>query len=254
MKILLRKRIIPVLLLKDKGLVKGKKFNNYKYIGDPINAIRIFNDKEVDELIFLDIEATNSKSVIESSFVKKLADECYMPFTVGGGITSIDQIRELLKSGAEKICLCTSAINDPSLIKDAADYFGSQSVVVSIDVSKDWWGRRVVMSKSSTIKTSLDPISWAQEVESFGVGEILLNCVYLDGIMEGYDVDFANTFCNSVNVPVIVSGGAGNFEDFEILLGNSSASAAAGGSVFVFHGPLKGVLISYPSKKLKFVR
>ena len=245
---MLRERIIPVLLMRNKGLVKGIQFNKYRYIGDPINAIKIFNDKEVDELALLDIDATLDNKTIETTFVQKVADECYMPFLVGGGISSVNQIRNLLKAGAEKVSLNTEAIRNPKLIIDAAEVFGSQSIVVSIDVNKNWFGKRVVVSHSGTKKTNLDPFEWAKQVEELGAGEILINCVYQDGKMDGYDLQFAKEISSLINIPVVFSGGAGNYDDIKELFIQTSVSAAAAGSLFVFHGRKKAVLISHPSQ------
>ena len=244
---MLKKRIIPILLLKNKGLVKGVKFSDYRYIGDPMNAIKVFNDKEVDELIFLDIEATSENRVIDVDFVKKVADECYMPFTVGGGIVNIQQMRDVLKMGAEKISINTSSLKNPNLIREASESFGSQSVVVSIDVDKGWSGKHMVVSHCGKKKTKLHPVEWAKSVEELGAGEILLNLVYRDGTMNGYDVDFIKYFISELSIPVIVCGGAGRYEDIMTLFEKSKVSAAAAGSLFVFHNKQKAVLINYPS-------
>lgn len=248
---MLKKRIVPILLLKNKGLVKGTRFSDYRYIGDPMNAIKIFNDKGVDELMFLDINATSENRVIDVDFVKKVADECYMPFAVGGGIVTIKQMGDLLKAGAEKISINTSSVQNPDLIREASEIFGSQSVVVSIDIKKNWRGKHVVVSHCGTNTTKLEPFEWTKYVAFMGAGEILVNCIYNDGTMEGYDIKFAEEISKSVDVPVIFCGGAGNYSDLRLLLSRTSVSAAAAGSLFVFHGRRRAVLISYPNDEEK---
>lgn len=246
---MLRPRIIPTLLLRNQGLVKGIKFKDYRYVGDPMNAVKIFNDKEVDELLFLDITATMEKRGIDLELVQKIADECYMPFSVGGGIRTIEEMRDILSAGAEKISINTSAVNEPSLISKAADVFGSQSVILSVDFKKTWLGKYKVFTHSGTVKTSLDPLEWAKKAASLGSGEIYLNSIDRDGTMEGYDLDFIKAVSRAVKIPVIAAGGAGNLEDFSKAIHQAGAAAVSAGSLFVFHGKRRAVLISYPGKK-----
>jgi cyclase len=239
-------RIIPCLLLKDGGLVKGVKFKNHKYIGDPLNAVRIFNNKEVDELILLDISATIENRAPDLQFIERVADECYMPFTVGGGINNADQIREIIKAGAEKIVINTAAIEEPGLIKEASSLFGAQSIIVSIDVKKGLFNKRYVYSHCGNEKTKLEPVVWARKAERLGAGEILINSIDNDGLMQGYDLDLIKAVSGSVGIPVIALGGAGRIEHFKDGL-VAGASAVAAGSMFVFNGKYKAVLINYPA-------
>jgi cyclase len=251
---MLRPRIFPTLLLKGQGLVKGVNFKNYRYIGDPINAVKIFNDKEVDELLFLDITASGEKRTPSLELIEKIADECFMPFSVGGGIRTVEDMRALLSAGAEKISINTAAVEDPSLIRRAADMFGSQSIIVSIDVKSSWLGKINVWTHSGKKKTKLNPLEWALEVEKLGAGEIFLNSIDNDGKMEGYDLKLVKMISDAVNIPVIACGGAGKVDDLYKAIHEAGASAAAAGSMFVFHGARRGVLINFPSaEELKTV-
>jgi len=242
-------RIIPCLLLSGKGLVKGINFRKHQYVGDPINAVYIFNEKEVDELLFLDVSARKENRIPPLDLVEKIADECLMPFGVGGGITNIQEIRNLLSIGAEKVCICTAAIENPNIIKEAADTFGSQSIIVSIDVKKNTWGKYEVYKKCGTKSTGLDPVEYAMRVEKSGAGEILINSIDKDGTMNGYDLEIIKKITDIVSIPVIACGGAGKYSDLAEPINNSNCSASAAGSLFVFHGPRKAVLINYPSKE-----
>lgn len=246
---MIRPRVIPILLLRGEGLVKGIQFKDYKYIGDPMNAVKIFSTKEVDELLFLDIYATSENRCISLDLVRKIADEAYMPFGVGGGIRTVKEIKDLLGAGAEKISLNTSAIENPGLINEAASFSGSQSVVVSIDVKKNWKGDYLVYSHSGSKSTSLHPVDWAVKVESYGAGEILLNSIDRDGTMKGYDLKLIADVTSAVNIPVIACGGAGSVKDIAGAVHTAGASAAAAGSFFVFHGPKRAVLINVPSEE-----
>jgi len=243
----LRPRIIPVLLLKGEGLVKGTKFRDYIYLGDPINAAHIFDEKEVDELIFLDITATRENRVPGLEYIAGIADECYMPFAVGGGIRSVEQIRAILHAGAEKVSINTAAVENPGLISEAADLFGSQSVVVSIDVRKSWGSFYHVYTHSGMRKTKLDPLQWAKDAARRGAGEILLTSIDHDGTMNGYDLDLIRKVSREVSIPVIACGGAGTVDHFAEVFRHGAAAAAAG-SMFVFHGRRRAVLISYPTE------
>jgi cyclase len=246
---MLKRRIIPCLLLKDKGLVKTIKFKNLKYIGDPINAVKIFNDKEVDELIFLDITATIEKRNPQFDSIKDIARECFMPFAYGGGIRNIDDARKMLKLGAEKIVINTYALENPEFIKKASAIFGSQSVVVSIDVKKNWLGKPLIYSHSGTKNTNIDPLEFVRKVEKMGAGELFINSIDKDGTMQGYDLNLIKNISETVDIPVIVCGGAGKLPDFRDAIEMGGASAVAAGSMFVFHGPHRAVLINYPSQE-----
>lgn len=203
----MRPRIIPVLLLRGEGLVKGKKFRDYVYLGDPINAVHIFDEKEVDELIFLDITATREGRLPRLDYIAGIADECYMPFAVGGGIRSVEQMRAILQAGAEKVSINTAAVENPALISEAADRFGSQSVVVAIDVRKGWGSSYRVYTHSGATKTALDPVQWAKDAAERGAGEILLTSIDHDGTMAGYDIALLQSVSREVTVPVIACGG-----------------------------------------------
>lgn len=246
---MLRPRIFPTLLLRGQGLVKGVNFKNYRYIGDPINAVKIFNDKEVDELLFLDITASSEKRIPSLELIEKIADECFMPFSVGGGIRTVEEMRSLLSAGAEKISINTAAVEDPSLIRRAADVFGSQSVIVSIDVKSSWLGKAFVWTHSGRKKTKLEPLKWVLEVEKLGAGEIFLNSIDNDGKMQGYDLKMVKMISDAVNIPIIACGGAGSVDDLYKVIHEAGASAASAGSMFVFHGARRGVLINFPSEE-----
>jgi len=244
---MLRTRVIPCLLLLNQGLVKTVGFKNPTYVGDPINAVRIFNDKEVDELVFLDVTATLEKSPPKFDLINDIATECFMPFGYGGGIHDIETANRILKMGSEKIVL-NSAARDLSLIREAADIFGSQSVVVSIDVKRSMRGKSVVYTHSGTINTKLDPVQFAMDVESAGAGEIFLNSIDRDGSMAGYDIPLVKSVTESVNIPVVACGGAGTLTHFQEAILKGGASAVSAGSMFVFHGPHRAVLINYPTQ------
>jgi imidazole glycerol-phosphate synthase subunit HisF len=240
-------RIIPVLLLKNKGLVKTVKFQDPKYIGDPINAVKIFNEKEVDELIFLDITASGEKRKPNFEYLGKIASECFMPLCYGGGINSLEDIGKIINLGVEKVSVNSFAYSNPSFIKEAANEFGSSTIVVSVDVKKNLWGKYVVALNNGKTITKTDPLEYVRIIEDMEAGEILLNSVDRDGVMNGYDLELIAKISSAVNIPVVACGGAKNTDDFKSAL-NSGASALAAGSMFVFHGKLKAVLISYPSQ------
>jgi len=243
-----RPRIIPVLLLKGKGLAKTVRFKDPRYIGDPINAVRIFNDLEADELVFVDITASREKRCVSLDLVRQIGDEAYMPFAVGGGITGLDQMESLFKAGAEKVVINTGAVKKPGLIEDAARYFGSQSIIVSIDVKQNLFKRQKVYIRDGREKTRLDPAAWAGQAAELGAGEIMINSIDRDGMMTGYDLDLIRRLSDAVAVPVIACGGAGSLEDFRQGFDQGGAHALAAGSLFVYHGPRRAVLINYPSK------
>jgi len=242
-----RPRIIPCLLLKNGGLVKTVKFRNPTYIGDPINAVKIFNDFEADELVFLDIEASKEQRTIPLELVEKIGDEAFMPFAVGGGIKTMDEIRRILNAGAEKVIINTQAVNEPFFITKAAKIFGRQSLVVSIDVKKNE-GEYEILIEGGTKETGLDPLSFAKEMEKKGAGEILINSIDKDGEMDGYDLKLIKKISENITIPVIAIGGAGNFKDFYKAINIAGASAVAAGSFFVYAGKGQGILIDYPDE------
>jgi cyclase len=242
-----RTRVIPCLLLKNQGLVKTVKFKAPTYLGDPINVVRIFNDKEVDELVLLDITATIEHRKPRVKLISQIASECFMPLGYGGGIRSLENIRELFGIGIEKVIINSFAAENPSLIREAADLAGSSSVVVSIDVRKNLWGKQEVFTHSGTKSTGLEPVKYAQEMEAMGAGELLLNSIDRDGTMDGYDLELIKRVSQAVHIPVVACGGAGSVTNLIEAVKEGGASAAAAGSLFVFQGRHRAVLISYPS-------
>jgi len=244
---MIQPRVIPCLLLQNRGLVKTVKFRDPKYLGDPINIVRIFNDKQVDELIFLDISATRENRSPQFDVLENIASECFMPLGYGGGIRSMDDVRSLLSVGIEKVILNTAAVENPALIHSAATYAGSQAVVISMDIGKNRLGRYEVFVRSGRKGTGLDPIKQAIEMERSGAGELFLNSIERDGTMQGYDIEIVKRITDVVNIPVVACGGAGKLQDLADVIRLGGASAAAAGSMFVFQGPLRAVLISYPA-------
>lgn len=239
-------RVIPCLLLRNQGLVKTVKFREPKYLGDPINVVRIFNDKEVDELVLLDITATPERRGPQFDFIADLASECFMPLAYGGGVRSVGEVKRLCSLGVEKVAINTHAVEHPEFVSAAAAVVGSSSVIVSIDVKRDFWGRYRVYTSGGRVATGLDPVAHAVEMERRGAGEILLNSIDRDGTMKGYDLDLIRRVTQAVGVPVVACGGAGRVEDLAAAVQEAGAAAAGAGSMFVFKGPHRAVLISYP--------
>lgn len=246
---MLKTRVIPCLLLKNEGLVKTVQFKHPKYVGDPINAVKIFNEKEVDELVFLDTTATVEHRRPPLKLISEIATECFMPFCYGGGIRSIEDIAELFKLGVEKVSLNSYAVENPSLISRAADMFGNQSIVVSIDVKKTLFGKYRVFTHGGRKASKHDPVEFAVRMQEAGAGELFLNSVDRDGMMQGYDIDLIKRVSEAVSIPVIACGGAGSLDDFADAVKRGGASAVSAGSLFVFQGRNRGVLITYPSRK-----
>ena len=244
---MIRPRIIPTLLLNDGNLVKTKRFANPQYLGDPINAIRIFNEKGVDELCILDITATKDKKEPDFELLEKMATESFMPLSYGGGIKSIDQIKNLFRIGFEKVVINSAAMENIELVREASDYFGSQSVVCSIDYKKSLFGTFCYI-EDGTKKTKNKPLDVAKNFESARAGEILLYSMDRDGMRGGYDVDMINSVSGSLNIPVIACGGARTISDIKEAL-RAGADAVAAGSLFVFFGEKQAVLINYPEEK-----
>jgi cyclase len=243
-----RIRVIPVLLIHDGGLVKSVKFKNYKYVGDPINAVKIFNEKEIDEIVVLDIDATREKRAPNLQKIKEIASEAFIPLAYGGGITSIEEIKELFYIGVEKIILNYSAVHNPALITEAARLAGSQSVVISIDAKKNLFGKYKVYTRNGTENTGADPAEFAIKMQESGAGEIFLNVIDKDGTYSGYDLELIKKVSSGLSIPLIACGGAASIEDFGEAVRNG-ASAVAAGSMFVFQRPHNAVLISYPSQE-----
>ncbi len=241
-------RVIPVLLLKDAGLVKTQQFKEPKYVGDPINAVKIFNEKEVDELIFLDIAAGKEKKKPNLKLLHEIATECFMPLCYGGGIKTLEDIKSIINAGVEKVALNSIAVEYPDFVKKAADMFGCSTIVVSIDVKKNFWGKKTIYTYSGSQNTGIDPVKFASDIQNYGAGELLINSIDKDGMMTGYDIDLINQISKEVDIPVIACGGAGNLQHLKQGY-EAGASALAAGSMFVFHGPHRAVLINYPSQK-----
>lgn len=242
-----RIRVIPSLLIQNGGLVKTVKFKNCKYVGDPINAVKIFNEKEVDEIVILDISATVEKRGPDIALVRDLTSEAFMPLGYGGGITKLEEIKSLIFAGVEKVILNTSAFNAPDLIAEAAKVLGSQSVVVSVDVKKNLWGKPLVYVQNGSKSTGLGPVEFAKRMQDAGAGEIILNNIDRDGTYLGYDLDLIRKVSETISIPLVALGGAADLQDFEKAI-NHGASAVCAGSMFVFQRPHQAVLISYPSQ------
>ena len=240
-----RPRIIPVLLLKGNALVKSKGFKDFRYIGDPINAVKVFNDLKADELVFLDIEATKEKRTISTELVRQVGEEANMPFAVGGGIKNLDEIQKIIAQGAEKVIINTCAVENPKFIREASDNFGSSTIVVCIDVKKKFFSGNVVWSNSGSKSSKYSPKDFAKLIEENGAGEIIIQSINKDGTMSGYDLDLIKEISTTVTIPVVALGGAGNLEHMIEAYTQGFASALAAGSLFVFQGPNKGVLINY---------
>jgi cyclase len=248
---MLRPRIIPCLLLRNKGLVKTVKFGPSKYVGDPINAVKIFNEKEADELIVLDIDATANGASPDFEMIQKLAAECRMPLCYGGGIKNIEQAKRIIGLGVEKVAISSAAIADPKLIGDIAAEIGSQSVVVILDVKKSFFGNYEVYTLNGQKSSGRSPIDLAQEAEKFGAGEIIINSIDNDGVMKGFDLDLAIKVRESIHLPMSVLGGAGSLADIGNLFSVCGVIGAAAGSLFVFKGTYRAVLINYPDQAQK---
>ena len=250
-----RPRIIPVLLLKGNALVKSKGFKDFRYIGDPINAVKVFNDLKADELVFLDIEATKEKRTISTELVSQVGEEANMPFAVGGGIKNLDEIQNIIAKGAEKVIINTCAVENPKFIREASDNFGSSTIVVCIDVKKKFFSGEVVWRNSGSKSSKYSPKDFAKMIEENGAGEIIIQSINKDGTMNGYDLDLVKEISTAVTIPVVALGGAGNLEHMIEAYKKGFASALAAGSLFVFQGPNKGVLINYIEKSdLSFFR
>jgi len=246
---MLTTRVIPCLLLRGAGLVKTVKFKHPAYVGDPINTVRIYNEKEVDELIFLDITATPEKRRPQFELVADIAEECFMPFAYGGGVRSLDDARTLLNLGAEKVAVNTYAHENPDFVRQAAEVFGSQSVIVSIDVKKGLLGRFQVYTSGGRHGTGVDPVTYARRMEELGAGELLLTSIDRDGTFQGYDTELIGRVTGAVGIPVIACGGAATVEDFGRAVKEGGASAVAAGSMVVYQGLNRGVLINFPSRQ-----
>jgi imidazole glycerol-phosphate synthase subunit HisF len=249
---MIRPRIIPSLLLRGKGLVKTIQFKNPIYLGDPLNTFNIFNKKMVDEIIISDIEATAARRQPNFELIKRISSICFSPLTYGGGVNNLIDADRLFSIGIEKICINTSAFKKPTFVTELAKKYGSQSVVVSVNINRDFWGKkRIVNNSLEHIDLGGKSISEQMKIfEDLGAGELLINDVNRDGTFKGYDIDLIKNITSQVTVPVIASGGCGSYSDLKEVILDGGAAAAAAGSIFVFNGPHKAVLISYPEREI----
>jgi imidazole glycerol-phosphate synthase subunit HisF len=249
---MLRPRIIPCLLVHDKGLVKTVNFKNPKYVGDPINAVRIFNEKEVDELMVLDIDATSNNQEPDYRMIEHLAAECRMPLGYGGGVRTAEQAKRILSLGVEKISISAAAVSNPHVITEMAEQVGNQSVVVVLDVKKKFLSSKYeVWTHNGKRNSGKDAVKFAEELEKFGVGEIVVNSIDNDGVMKGYDLNLAEKIRQVTTVPITILGGAGSLQHIGELINRHHIIGAAAGSLFVFKGVYKAVLINYPGHSEK---
>jgi imidazole glycerol-phosphate synthase subunit HisF len=251
MKSMKRIRIIPALLLMNEGLYKTIRFKNPKYVGDPINTVKIFNEKGADEIVLLDIAASREKKPINYKKIREIAGEAFMPMAYGGGIKSFDDAQKVFDAGFEKVIINSAALENRSLVGEIAGVYGSQSSVVSIDARRDWLGKYKVYTQGGTNNTGKSPAGYAKEMEAAGAGEIVINSIDKDGTWEGYDLQLVKMVSESVSVPVIACGGASGMEDFRKAILEGGASAVAAGSLFIYQKKGMGVLINFPSQALK---
>jgi len=235
-------------LLRGRGLYKTVRFKDPKYVGDPVNAVKIFNEKEVDELILLDISATAEKREPNFALIEEIASECFMPLGYGGGVTTVEQMRRLYRLGVEKISLNTAAFTDRRLVEAGCKTFGSSSVIASIDTKSTLFGKREVWINGGRVNTKEDPVRYAEQLAQLGVGEILVNSIDRDGTMSGYDIDLLRLLSAAVDVPIIACGGAGSIDHMQEAVAKAGVPAVAAGSMFVFHGRHRAVLINYPAR------
>ncbi len=244
---MLRPRVIPCLLVHDKGLVKTVQFKDPKYVGDPINAVRIFNEKESDELMVIDIDATKENREPDYKMIEHLASECRMPLCYGGGVKTVEQAQRIFSLGVEKIAISSAAIHTPDLVSEMADRVGSQSVVVVVDVKKKLLGGYEMYTHNGKKSTGKNPFEFVAKMEALGAGEIVVNSIDQDGVMKGYDLALIEKIRQSISLPLTVLGGAGSLQDIGNLINKYGIIGAAAGSLFVFKGVYKAVLINYPN-------
>jgi len=247
---MLRTRVIPVLLLRDESLVKTVRFGNFTYVGDPCNTLRIFNELEVDELLFLDITATRERRGPNLKVLSDIANECFMPLGYGGGVQTLDQAKSIFDIGFEKVAINSFAVERPEFISELAKHYGNQAVIASIDVKKGFFRKNLVRTRSGRSPTQLEPVAWAKELESRGAGEILLTSIDKEGTWDGFYLELVKSVTDAVNIPVIAHGGAGSIRDIAQVVQVSGASAVALGSMVVFQKKGMGVLVNFPDMQL----
>ncbi len=245
---MLRTRLIPVLLLQNRCFVKTKKFSQLSYIGDPCNTVRIFNELEVDEIVILDISAARENRGPDFEILSDIASECFMPLAYGGGIKNLDEAKKVFEIGYEKVIINSSAIDNPNLISNISNVFGSQSVIVSIDVKQNLFGKKIILSRSGTKRCSLSLIDWAKHVEKCGAGEILLTSIDREGTWQGMDIESISELSSELTIPVIAHGGVGSGKHIEEAVKIGKASAVAIGSMLVYQKKDMGVLINFPDQ------
>lgn len=248
---MLQPRIIPSLLIHEKGLVKSTKFKDYKYVGDPINAVKIFNEKEVDEIIIVDIDASVIGNEPDYRLIEKLAYECRMPLCYGGGIKTAEQAQRIFALGVEKISISSIAVQNPEIITEIANAVGNQSVVVVLDVKKKLFGGYEIYTHNGTKKTGIDPVEFVQKIEKLGAGEIVINSIDNDGTMKGYDLNLLDLIRDKISLPLTILGGAGNMNHIGEVIAKHGIIGVAAGSNFIFKGKYRAVLINYPTVKEK---
>ncbi|MDG4655098.1 AglZ/HisF2 family acetamidino modification protein [Chryseobacterium arthrosphaerae] len=244
---MLRPRVIPSLLIQDNGLVKTVNFKNPKYVGDPINAVRIFNEKEVDELAIFDIDATAKGLEPNYSLIERIANQSRMPLCYGGGVKTVEQAQKIFGLGIEKIALSSAVLQTPELITQIAERVGSQSVIVVLDVKKKLFGGYEVYTHNGKKSTGINPIKFVEEAQKLGAGEIIINSIDQDGVMKGYDLGLIDKVREKISLPLTVLGGAGSLNDIKQVIDKHGIIGVAAGSLFVFKGVYKAVLINYPS-------
>ena len=245
---MLRPRIIPTLLIQDKGLVKTVNFKNSKYVGDPINAVRIFNEKEVDELAIFDIDATVKGNEPNYGLIERLASQSMMPLCYGGGVKTVEQAQRIFSLGIEKIALSSAVLQTPKLITDISERVGAQSVIVVLDVKKKLLGGYEVYTHNGKKATGINPFKFVEEAQKLGAGEVVINSIDKDGVMKGYDLDLIAKVREKISLPMTVLGGAGSLDDIEKVIDQYGVIGVAAGSLFVFKGTYKAVLINYPTQ------
>ena len=245
---MLQTRVIPVLLLRDDALVKTVRFDKAGYIGDPVNTVRIFNELEVDELVLLDITATNENRTPNLRILREIANECFMPLGYGGGLNNFDVVQSIFGIGFEKVILNSVTHTAPMFVTQVAEHYGNQAVVASIDVKKNFWGNYEVWSHSGKQNTKKNPVIWAQELEQLGAGEILLTSIDREGTWSGFDIQLTQKIADSVNIPVIAHGGAGSVAHIKEIVNEGKASSVALGSMVVYQQKGMGVLVNFPDQ------